>query len=42
MEHGIVTSKQLHLEDFRARAQAILGDTPRRWYFSYRVRYGVK
>ena len=42
IEHGIVTSEQLHLEDFRARAQAILGDTPRRWYFSYRARYGVK
>ena len=27
MEHGIVTGEQLHLEDFRARAQAILGDS---------------
>lgn len=42
IEHRIVTGEQLQLEDFRARAQAILGATPRRWYFSYRVRYGVK
>jgi ubiquinone/menaquinone biosynthesis C-methylase UbiE len=42
MEHGVVTGEQLHLDDFRTRAQAILGDAPRRWYFSYRVRYGVK
>jgi hypothetical protein len=42
MEHGVVTGEQLHLEDFRARARSILGDTPHRWYFSYRVRYGVK
>jgi ubiquinone/menaquinone biosynthesis C-methylase UbiE len=42
MEHGIVTGEQLRLEDFRARAHAILGDTPRRWYFSYRVRFGEK
>jgi hypothetical protein len=42
MEHGVVTDEQLHLEDFRARARTILGASPRRWYFSYRVRYGVK
>jgi ubiquinone/menaquinone biosynthesis C-methylase UbiE len=42
MEHGVVTGEQLHLEEFRTRARSILGDTPRRWYFSYRARYGVK
>jgi ubiquinone/menaquinone biosynthesis C-methylase UbiE len=42
MEHGVVTDEQLRLEDFRARARTILGASPRRWYFSYRVRYGVK
>lgn len=42
MERGVVTGEQLDLEAFRARARALLGDTPRRWYFSYRVRYGVK
>ena len=42
MEHGVVTDEQLHLEDFRARARTILGASPCRWYFSYRVRYGVK
>jgi ubiquinone/menaquinone biosynthesis C-methylase UbiE len=42
MEHGIVTGEQLQLQEVRARAQAILGETPRRWYFSYRVRYGAK
>jgi ubiquinone/menaquinone biosynthesis C-methylase UbiE len=42
MERGVVTSEQLDLEDFRARARVLLGESPRRWYFSYRVRYGVK
>ena len=42
IERGVVTAEQLDLENFRAQARAILGDTPRRWYFSYRVRYGVK
>jgi ubiquinone/menaquinone biosynthesis C-methylase UbiE len=42
IERGIVTTEQLDLEDFRARARAMLGDTPRRCYFSYRARYGVK
>jgi ubiquinone/menaquinone biosynthesis C-methylase UbiE len=42
IERGIVTGEQLDLEDYRARARALLGDMPRRWYFSYRVRYGVK
>jgi ubiquinone/menaquinone biosynthesis C-methylase UbiE len=42
IERGIVTGEQLDLEDFRARARALLGDMPRRWYVSYRVRYGVK
>jgi ubiquinone/menaquinone biosynthesis C-methylase UbiE len=42
MEHGVVTSEQLDLENVRAQARALLGNTPRRWYFSYRVRYGVK
>jgi ubiquinone/menaquinone biosynthesis C-methylase UbiE len=42
LERGVVTSEQLELENFGARARALLGDTPRRWYFSYRVRYGVK
>jgi SAM-dependent methyltransferase len=42
MEQGVVTGEQLDLEDFRARARSILGDSPRRWYFSYRVRYAVK
>jgi ubiquinone/menaquinone biosynthesis C-methylase UbiE len=42
LEHGVVTAEQLDLVSFRAQARAILGDTPRRWYFSYRVRFGVK
>jgi ubiquinone/menaquinone biosynthesis C-methylase UbiE len=42
IERGVVTDEQLDLEAFRARARALLGDAPRRWYFSYRVRYGVK
>jgi ubiquinone/menaquinone biosynthesis C-methylase UbiE len=42
LERGVVTGEQLDLETFRAQARALLGDTPRRWYFSYRVRYGVK
>lgn len=42
MERGVVTSEQLDLEDFRTRARVLLGESPRRWYFSYRVRYGVK
>jgi hypothetical protein len=42
MDRGVVTAEQLDLENFGAQARAILGDTLRRWYFSYRVRYGVK
>lgn len=30
------------LTDFRAKVVSLLGETPRPWYFSYRVRMGVK
>lgn len=42
LQRGLVTSEQLELDDFRRRARAILDDQPRRWYFSYHVRLGVK
>jgi ubiquinone/menaquinone biosynthesis C-methylase UbiE len=42
LQRGLVTEAQLNLDDFRARAHTLLGEAPRRWYFSYRVRLGVK
>jgi SAM-dependent methyltransferase len=42
LQRGLVTAEQLDLDDLRRRAQALLDDWPRRWYFSYHVRLGVK
>jgi SAM-dependent methyltransferase len=37
-----VTEQQLGLDQFRTAARQILGDDPQPWYFSFRVRIGVK
>jgi hypothetical protein len=42
LQRGLVTAEQLALDDFRRRARELLDDKPRRWYFSYHVRMGVK
>jgi SAM-dependent methyltransferase len=42
LQRGVVTAEQLNLDGFRERARALLGERERPWYFSYRVRYGVK
>lgn len=37
-----VSEDEIGLTEFRAAAHRILGDEPMRWYFSFRVRIGVK
>lgn len=37
-----VTEQQIGLDQWRAAVREILGDAPRPWYFSFRVRVGVK
>jgi ubiquinone/menaquinone biosynthesis C-methylase UbiE len=36
------TEEELGVSSFRTRCRALLGDVPRVWYWSYRVRLGVK
>ncbi len=37
-----MTEEEIGVPEFRALAQQMLGDEPSPWYFSYRVRVGVK
>jgi ubiquinone/menaquinone biosynthesis C-methylase UbiE len=37
-----LSEEKLGLEDMRIKCRRILGDSPSQWYFSYRVRIGVK
>jgi len=41
LKHGM-TEAQIGLPEFRAEARRILGDGSQPWYFSYRLRIGVK
>ncbi len=41
LKHG-ATEDEVGLTDLRAVAQRVLGETPRPWYFSYRVRLGIR
>ncbi len=41
LRHGF-TEEQIGLKDLAAAAHRLLGPTPRPWFFSYRVRLGVK
>lgn len=39
---GLETAESIGLDQFRTEVRAALGDEPRPWYFSYRVRLGQK
>ncbi len=41
MRHGF-TDEQIGLKELGDAAERFLGNAPRPWYFSYRVRVGVK
>jgi ubiquinone/menaquinone biosynthesis C-methylase UbiE len=36
------TEKELGIEEFREECRTVLGDNPREWYWSYRVRIGIR